>query len=330
MRESQDKRAVIVGLFIIIGLIFLAGGILMVGNLHETFKKKITIVAFFEDVNGLQTGNNIWFSGVKIGIVKSIHFRSRTDVEVRMRVDVKTQEYIRQDAKVKISTDGLIGNKILVIYGGSEKYQQIQEGDTLEVEKTFSQEDMLKILQESNKNLNSITSDFKIISKKLVSGEGTIGKLLNDNSLYDNASKTILSIQRTSDKGQQLLNNLNTYTAQLNKEGTLANDLVTDTVVFNSIRDFAQRLKQIADTTSVLVTQLKLISSDSTTSIGVLLHDKEEGARIKEILKNLESSSQKLDKDLEAAQYSWPLKKGIKKMEKETKSDAVKTNPNQY
>lgn len=150
-----------------------------------------------------------------------------------------------------------------------------------------------------------------------------MGKLLNDNSLYDNANKTIVSLQQTSAKGQQLLNNLNTYTAKLNQEGTLANDLVSDTVVFNSIREFAQRLKQIADTTAVLVTQLKTISKDTSTSIGVLLHDKEEGARLKNTLKNLESSSKKLDEDLEAAQYSWPLKKGFKKMDK-AKSDSLK------
>ncbi len=323
MRESPNRRAVIVGLFVFIGLIFLVSGILMVGNLRETFTKKISVIAFFDDVNGLQVGNNIWFSGVKVGTVKDIHFYSRSAVEVTMRVDVKTQEYIRKDAKVKISTDGLIGNKILVIFGGSGKFDQIQEGDTLDVEKAVSQEDMLKILQESNKNLNSITTDFKSISKKLDSGEGTMGKLINDNSLYDNFNKTIISIQVTSSKGQQLLNNLNTYTAQLNQQGTLANDLVTDTIVFASVREFAQRLKQIADTTAVLVTQLKTITSDSTTSIGVLLHDKEAGARLKETLKNLESSSKKLDEDLEAAQYSWPLKKGFKKMDK-AKNDSLK------
>ena len=324
MRESPNRRTVIVGLFVFVGLIFLVSGILMVGSLHETFTKKISVVAFFDDVNGLQVGNNIWFSGVKIGTVKDIHFYSRSAVEVTMRVDVKTQEYIRQDAKVKISTDGLIGNKILVIFGGTGKFEEIQEGDTLEVEKAFSQEDMLKILQESNKNLLSITTDFKSISKKAASGEGTVGKLLNDNTLYDNANNAIRSIQQMSTKGQQMLNNLNTYSAQLNKEGTLANDLVTDTVVFNSIREFSQRLKQIADTTAQLVTELKTISSDTTTSIGVLLHDKETGARLKETLKNLESSSKKLDEDLEAAQHSWPLKKGFKKMEKE-KSDSLKS-----
>jgi phospholipid/cholesterol/gamma-HCH transport system substrate-binding protein len=327
MRESPNRRAVIVGLFVFIGLIFLVSGVLMVGNLHETFKKKMTVTSFFDDVNGLQAGNNIWFSGVKVGTVKAIQFHSRSAVEVTMRIDVKTQEYIRQDAKVKISTDGLIGNKILVIYGGSGKVGQIQEGDTLEVEKSVSQEDMLKILQESNKNLNSITTDFKSISKKLDSGEGTMGKLINDNSLYDNANKTIVSLQQTSAKGQQLLNNLNTYTAKLNQEGTLANELVSDTVVFNSIREFAQRLKQIADTTVVLVAQLKTISKDTSTSIGVLLHDKEEGARLKNTLKNLESSSKKLDEDLEAAQHSWPLKKGFRKLEK-AKSDSIENNPN--
>jgi len=319
MRESPNKRAVIVGLFVFVGLIFLVSGILMVGSLHETFTKKVSIVAFFDDVNGLQVGNNIWFSGVKVGTVKDIHFHSRSAVEVIMRVDVKTQEYIRGDAKVKISTDGLIGNKILVIFGGSDKFSQIQEGDTLLVEKGVSQDEVLKILQESNKNLLSITTDFKSISKKAASGEGTVGKLLNDNTLYDNANNAIRSIQQMSSKGQQLLNNLNTYSAQLNKEGTLANDLVTDTVVFNSIREFSQRLKQIADTTAVLVTELKTISSDTTTSIGVLLHDKEAGARLKETLKNLESSSKKLDVDLEAAQSSFLLKKGMKKMEKEHK-----------
>lgn len=325
MRESLNRRTVIVGLFVLIGLIFLTAGILMVGNLHETFKKKFTVTSFFEDVNGLQAGNNIWFSGVKVGTVKSINFHSRSAVEVIMRIDVKTQEYIHKDAKVKLSTDGLIGNKILVIYGGSGAFEQIQEGDTLEVEKAVSQEEVLKILQESNKNLLSITSDFKTISKKIANGEGTVGKLLTDNSLYDNANNAIRSVQQMSARGQQLLTNLNTYSAQLNTEGTLANDLVTDTVVFNSIREFAQRLKQIADTTSLVMTQLKAISSDTTTSIGILLNDKESGTHLKATLKNLESSSKKLEEDLEAAQYAWPLKKGFKRMEK-SKSDSVKTN----
>jgi len=323
MRESPNRRAVMVGLFVMGGLIFLISGVLMVGNLHETFKSKVTIVTFFEDVNGLQAGNNIWFSGVKVGTIKEIRFHSRKAVEVTMRVDEKTQEYIKKDANVKLSTDGLIGNKILVIYGGSEKFGPIEDGDTLQVENAVSQEDMIKILHESNKNLMSITADFKTISKKLMSGEGTMGKLLNDNSLYDQANEAIQSIHRTSANAQDLLRNLNSFASRLNQEGTLANELVTDTVVFSSIREFSERLKQIADTTLFVVTQLKTSSTDTTTTLGVLMHDRTEGARLKVTLKNLESSSKKLDKDLEAAQHSWPFKKGFKKMEKENARDST-------
>ncbi|GCC50369.1 MCE family protein [Chryseotalea sanaruensis] len=317
MRESPNRRAVIVGLFVFVGLIFLISGILMVGNLHEPFKKKMVIVSFFEDVNGLQTGNNIWLSGVKVGTVKEILFYSRSSVEVRMSVDVKAQGYIRKDAKVKLSTDGFIGNKIVVIYGGSEMVAAVQEGDTLEVEKSVSQVDMLKVLQESNKNLKSMTNDLRIISKRMVSGEGSMGKLLNDNSLYNNVNLAIQSIQQTSSNAQKFLLNLNRYAAQLNQEGTLANDLATDTVVFNSISGIVQQIKQIADTTLLIVTQLKAISSDSTTAIGMLMHDKAEGARLKLILKNLESSSKNLDIDLKAAQFSFLLRKGIKKQKQE-------------
>src|ERR1035437_6811572 len=121
MNKSPNKRAVIVGLFIFIGLILLLACVLIIGNLHETFKKKIEIVTLFDDVSGLQVGNNIWFSGVKIGTVSSLKFYADRKVKVLMKVEDKAVPYIHEDAFVKLSTDGLIGNKILVIYGGTSR-----------------------------------------------------------------------------------------------------------------------------------------------------------------------------------------------------------------
>ena len=143
MNESPNKRAVIVGVFVFTGLIFLLAGVLIVGNLRETFNRKMELVSLFDDISGLQPGNNIWFSGVKIGTVSSLNFHGKSQVEVGMNIATKARQYIRKDAKVKISNDGLIGNKILVIYGGTEEFEQVQEGDTLAVEKTFTSEDMI-------------------------------------------------------------------------------------------------------------------------------------------------------------------------------------------
>jgi phospholipid/cholesterol/gamma-HCH transport system substrate-binding protein len=185
---------------------------------------------------------------------------------------------------------------------------EVQEGDTLQVEKTFSSEDMINTLQENNKNVLAITTDFKSISRKLAAGEGTIGKLLNDTSLYSNINATIISLHNAAAKAQQLVNSLAAFSSGLNKKGTLANELTTDTVIFGSIKTSVLHMQQIVDTASVFIANLKQVSNNPNTPIGVLLHDKESGARLKETIKNLESSSVKLDQDLEAAQHNFLLR----------------------
>ena len=320
MIESQNKRAVIVGVFVFTGLVFLLAAVLVVGNLRETFKRKMEVVSLFEDVAGLQKGNNVWLSGVKIGTVESLDFYGESKVEVSMNIDRKAQQHIPKDAKVKISNDGLIGNKILVIYGGTEKGPVVQEGDTLGVEKTFTSEDMINTFQENNKNLLAITTDFKAISKKIASGEGTIGKLLNDSSVYENINAATKSLQDATVKAQQLIGSLATFSSNLNKKGTLANELTTDTLVFKSVKASVLQLQQMADTATVFVANLKQASANPNSAIGVMLHDEEAGAYLKESLKNLESSSKKLDEDLEAVQHNFLLRGYFKKKVKANES----------
>jgi phospholipid/cholesterol/gamma-HCH transport system substrate-binding protein len=297
----------------------LVTGILMVGNMAGTFKRKMKVVSFFEDVSGLQAGNNVWFSGVKIGTVSSLHFFGVSQVKVEVNIEIKAQEYIRKDAKIKISTDGLIGNKILVIYGGSPKASEVQEGDTLEVEKTFTSEDMINMLQENNKNILAITADFKAVSQGIAAGQGTLGKLLGDDQLYNNINATAGSMQAAAAKAALLVANLHTYTQSLDKEGTLAHELANDTVVFASMRATAVQLQNMADTASALVAGLKEASANTATPVGVLLHDEEAGASIKATLLKLESTSVKLDENMEALQHNFLLRRYFKKKAKAEK-----------
>jgi phospholipid/cholesterol/gamma-HCH transport system substrate-binding protein len=331
MENSPNKRAIIVGVFILVGSLFLIAGIMTIGNLHETFKRKMAIIAYFDDVKGLEKGNNIWFSGVKIGTIKSLHFIGKSKVEVVLNIEINVQQYIRKDAKVKIGTDGLIGNKILIIYEGTEGYAQVEEGDILSVEKQVSTEDMLATLQKNNDNIlvittgfKDITSDFRSISKKLTTNDGTIGKLLNDNVLYENINTATLSLKNASAKAQLLVGELNNFSAGLNKKGNLANDLINDTIVFNSIKSSVLQLQNIADTANVFIANLKEISTNPNSSIGVLLHDEQAGAYLKGTIKNLESGSKKLDEDLEAVQHSFLLRCFFKKKAKALQKKLVK------
>lgn len=324
MSESASKNAVVVGLFITIGLLFFLGGILLVGNLKSTFKNKLKVICIFEDIGGLQKGNNIWFSGVKIGTVSNLSFYGKSQVEVTMNIVTKAQQFIRKDAMVKVSTDGFIGNKILIIYGGTSESPEVQEGDTLAVSKMITTEDMMNTLQESNKNLLAITTDIKIITNKVVGGEGTIGKLLNDNSVYKNINLATESLQSASVKAQQLISSLSAFTSNLNKKGTLANELTTDTTVFKSFRASIMKLQNIADTASLLIANLRKEESNPNTPVGVLLHDKDSGTSLKETIKNLESSTEKLNEDLKAAQNSFLLRGYFKKKAKSGTSESPK------
>ncbi len=334
MKTTPKRRATIVGLFIFLGLIFLLAGILTIGNLHSTFSRKVAVTAIFDDVNGLQAGNNIWFSGVKVGTVKKLSFYGGSRVLVEMRLEEKSQQFIRKDAKAKISTDGLIGNKIIVIYGGTQAAAQVEDGDALGIENQTSTEEMMNVLQENNRNLLKITTDFKNVSSKIASGEGSLGKLIQDESLYRSMDATMASLKRSSNNAEQLTAAVADYSSKLNKEGTLANELVSDTVLFSQIQASARQLQQTmviataaADylkTTTISMSKAAENLNKKDSPAGVLLNDEQAAANLKGTLKNLESGSKKLDEDLRALQDNFLLRRYFKKKKKaEARGDTM-------
>jgi len=331
MKSDSNKRAVFVGLFIALGLIFLLAGILAIGNLKSTFVSKIHISAIFEDVNGLQSGNNVWYSGVKIGTVHELGFYGKSQVRVDVKIDEKARQYIRKDSKMKISTDGLIGNKIIIIYGGTPASPPVEEGDTLGIEIMASTEEMMNTLRANNENLLAITTDFKAISKKIAGGEGTVGRLLNDETLYNSLGTTLASLQRSSAHAEKLTASIADYGVKLNQKGALANDLVTDTIIFKDVQASVKQLKKLTITAAEATDNLKTASSNvsiatskldnKSSPLGVLLYDEASAAHLKATLKNLEGGSQKLDEDLRAVQDNFLLRRYFKKKKKAEAAD---------
>lgn len=315
MNDSTRRHSIMVGFFVLIGLAILVSGVLLLGHINRSLQSRIKVIAYFDDVNGLQRGNYIWFYGVRIGTVNSIHLKGDQGVEVIMEIDSKVKEYIHKDSRVKLGSDGLIGNRILVIYGGTQASDNIEDGDTLSFEKTLSTEDLMSTLQQNNENLKDITGDFKIISRKLAEGEGSVGKLLNDNTIYDKLSSAAISLQVASVKAQQLLSTLSEYSAGLKKEGTLGYELTSDTAVFSSLKESVAKLNQVVDTASLLINTLNSAAGNENTAVGALLNDETTGSDLKETISNLKVSTEKLNEDLEGLQHTFPLKRYFKKKE---------------
>lgn len=330
MEEHKNRKAVITGIFVAVGIIIFIVGIFTLGGQQKTFVKAINVYAVFDDVGGLQKGNNIWFSGVKIGIVKNVEFTPDAKVKVTLHIEEKARDFIKADAKAKVGTDGLIGNKIAVIYGGTPATPAIKDGESLGVEKAMSTDDMFAMLQEGSANLIEISRNIKAVSKQLVEGEGTVAALLNDRSLYTEINSVMASLKRAAANSEKLTSGITTFTAKLQTPGTLVADLVSDTTIMPELKQTSHQLN--AATSSILALSAEIKDAaralgDSSNTVGVLLHDKKAAADLKTILQNLNDGSKKLDENMEALQHNFLLRGFFrKKAKREAKAaeDSIK------
>jgi phospholipid/cholesterol/gamma-HCH transport system substrate-binding protein len=307
MKPAINKRLVLTGIFVVIGITILIAGILVVAGKNKSFSKTIIVKAIFEDVNGLAKGNNVWYAGVKVGTVKKVVFAGN-GVEVNFAIDESVKQFIRLDSKVKLSSDGLIGNKIIVLYGGSAAAPAIAPGSILQVEKALSTEAIMTTLQENNKNLLQITQNFKDLSNNMLAGNGTIGRLLKDESLINNLQATLQTLHKTSIYSEMLTANLADFTLKLNSKGSLTNDLLTDTIIVTSLQSAVRQINEVSKTANNAVHNLNTTTNalnDTIGTVGLLLNDEETAASMKSMVQNLQSGAQKLDENMEALQHNF-------------------------
>ena len=320
MSSKETKRAVTVGIFVFVGLAILIAGIFVLGSQQKKFTKTITLLTSFNDVAGLKVGSNVWFSGVKVGIIKNIHFKDVKDVEVELTIEEKSADYIRKDAVTKLGSDGLIGNKIVVITGGTQNAPAIENGDFLRSAKTTDMDAMMETLQQNNENLAKITSDFVSISRGMADGKGVVGAMLTDTAMVETLRGSLISISKAMDNANVASANLVALTKQLNSKQGLVYDLTTDTAVFASLRRTASELQGVSQTASALMQNLNSTTAklnDKNNAVGVLLNDPATANQLRSVVNNLDQSTAKLDENMKALQSNFLFKGYFKKKAKE-------------
>lgn len=320
MSTSEKKRSITVGLFVLLGLVILVAGILVLGTQQNKFSKNLVVTTYFHDVKGLKVGNNVWFSGVKVGIIKNISFESVENVKVIMHIEEKSSDYIRKNAIATLGSDGLIGNAIISLVGGTSEVPAIESDDVLKSGSSGGMDAMMATLQVNNENLVEITRNFASLSQQMVDGKGTVGALLTDDAIATNLKQSVVSLNKVMTDANKAVTNLVTLSNKLNSDQGLIHDLTTDTEVFASLRESAAQLQGVTQTANALMSNLnqtteRLNAKDN--AIGVLTNDPATANEIKQIITNLNMGSQKLDQNMEALQSNFLLRGFFKKKAKE-------------
>lgn len=237
--NKQVETEIKVGIFVSIGLGLIMLAILVLGGNENLTVRKARFSSHFPDVEGLINGAKIVLGGLQVGTVESVEFDNEAhDIKVSFSVSRTSAEWIRKDATAEIATQGVLGDKYVLIKPGTKTEPQLPEGSEIasapaqSITQFLSKGDQLmanltsltatldKILKgfehngrseqffssltATSKNLSLVSeklnkemegglylkSSLKNLSgilEKINNGTGTLGALVNDPGLYDDA-----------------------------------------------------------------------------------------------------------------------------------------------
>lgn len=198
METHTDKFKVRLGLFVLGGLTLFVLAIFIIGKQKNLFNPVFTLRATFSNVSGLKVGNNIRFSGINVGTVDNIIIINDSTVRVDMSVKIEVKRFIKTDSEVAIGSEGLIGDRLLIITQGSTDASVVTAGKQLKSTEPVETDAIMASLQVTAGNAEIITEQLAEIMTKINSGEGTLGRLIQDTTIARNLNQTIVNLKQSS------------------------------------------------------------------------------------------------------------------------------------
>lgn len=333
-----------VGIFVLVGLLILGFLVLNSSGDFNPFEKKLHLKARFESADGLHSNAEVQLAGVTIGKVNDVKFlppeAATGDEKVEATFSVvkslngnPISDLIRTDSTAQLIATSVLGNdKIINITPGTSKGSPVPENHILESSSSVGINQLTSTGNDLLKQINKLAVPANEILNKANQGEGTLGRVLNDESLYKNldstvveAKQTMTRLQETLDKvnkGQgsaskllndpQLYDNLNKTVSHLEAisndlqagKGT-AGKIVSDDALYNETKAAVSELRVSAAKISSIADDFKVISGDLSQgkgSAGKFLRDEALYDNARDTLARFNSTSMKLEQLISDAQ----------------------------
>ena len=191
------------GLFILIAFAIFTTAVFLVGRQESHFGANYRVFSEFQTVAGLNEGAEVRVGGMHKGTVRSILLPKRPDGRIVVAMDLSkdTQAIVRKDSTASIESEGLLGDKYIEVSFGSVNGDSLRGGETiaskppLDITDLFNKANgILDTSQQAMNNIQGLSENVNMITAKINSGEGSIGKLVNDKTLYKEAAAGMASL----------------------------------------------------------------------------------------------------------------------------------------
>ena len=198
METHSPQFKLRLGLFVMTGIGLFVLGIFIIGKQKNLFNPVFKLTANFQNVSGLQVGNTVRFSGINIGTVDNIKFVNDTTVNVEMLIKKEVQRFIKSDSNAGIGSEGIIGDKVVVISQGDFTSKTVRNGQMIASSEPIETDAIMKSLQITADNAAIASEGVNDILAQINSGEGTLGRLIKDEKMAANIDQTIINMKKST------------------------------------------------------------------------------------------------------------------------------------
>ncbi|WP_426431093.1 MlaD family protein [Winogradskyella sp. HB-48] len=326
---SQKTR---LGIFVIISTILFVVAVYMIGQGKDMFKKTFTISAYFQNVNGLQNGNNVRYSGIDIGTVRAINMINDSTIKIDMSIEEKITKHIKKDAIATIGSDGLVGNMIVNIVPGKGDATIIENGDIIESFSKIGADDILSTLSVGSENAALLTVDLLKITGEMLNGEGTIGLLLNDTIMAQDLKQSVYNLKTASRGATRAINELTYIISSLKtNDDSVLGMVLNDSISGKQLKSIVNNLETSSNEINSILNNFNTVVNDLNSSEGAynyIVRDTALVNDLKSTIKNIKEGTEKFNENMEALKHNFLTRGYFRKLERQEKKEAQKNTDN--
>jgi phospholipid/cholesterol/gamma-HCH transport system substrate-binding protein len=196
--KSEGHIKLKLGIFIVTGMVLLVFGLYFISKQKNLFVSVFQLRSVFNNVSGLKPGNNVRFGGIVVGTVEAIQLITDTSVLVNMSIKEEVRKFIKRDANASIGSDGLVGDRVVLISPGIANGDPVRNNDVLPSRTPVETSQIMEGLKISAENAAIITEQLAEVAYKVNHGRGIIARLLGDSSLGNNLNATMVNLKNGS------------------------------------------------------------------------------------------------------------------------------------
>ncbi len=205
MKRSSNLSFSEMRVGLIVGVSFLVGALVIIayGKITNIFSRQVEITALFRNVQGLTQGAPVRLLGIDSGYVSSVHFvrfQGKRFVRVTMRITRKRFDDLSAGATASIHTQGLMGIKYLELTPGDSREGPLNPSLPIIGLEAGSLGKVMKSGEDVVANLKSLSLSLTNLAQQAQKGQGTVGRLLGDPTLYKNVSRAASDLSELAER----------------------------------------------------------------------------------------------------------------------------------